>query len=313
MPDRALTSTSPLTVDLAGHVVIVTGAGNGLGRAHALALASAEAKVVVNDVAGGSEHTDRSAADDVVEAIRAAGGTAVANHVAVGDAEAGSAIVATALDEWGRLDAIVNNAGILRDRTVAKMSVDELEAVLRVHLLGSFYVAQAAFRHMKDQGYGRLVHTTSGGGAFGAFGQANYAAAKSGILGMSRALALEGARYGITSNCVAPLARTRLTGDVFGPNERLTPESVSPLVVFLASPQSQVTGEVFSAGGGRFARIFTAFTPGWTGPVADGPVTPDDVAAHLDEIMDTATYTIPSSGSDEVMQLIAQWSAATTA
>jgi NAD(P)-dependent dehydrogenase (short-subunit alcohol dehydrogenase family) len=290
----------------------VTGAGNGLGRAHALALAAAGARVVVNDVGGDrtGDGADASPADQVVAEIVAAGGDAVANHLPVGAPDTGEALVAQALDTWGRLDAVVNNAGILRDRTIAKMSVDELESVLRVHLLGSFYVAQAAYRHMKEQRAGRLVHTTSGGGVFGASGQLNYAAAKAGIVGMSRTFAIEGARYGITSNCVAPLARTRLSGDVFGPlNERLVPEAVSPAVVFLASPQCQLTGEVISAGGGRFARMFSAFTPGWTTDDPSAPVTADEVAAHLDEILDTSTFTIGGAGADEVMQLFQQWAA----
>lgn len=288
-------------VNMAGRVVVVTGAGNGLGRSHAIALAAAGAKVVVNDA-------DPDAAIAVGEAVVASGGEAVVSVTRVGTAESAGAIIDCALSTWGQIDAVVNNAGILMDHSVPKMTVEEFETVVRVHLMGSFYVAQAAFRHMKSQGYGRLVHTTSGGGMFGGFGQANYAAAKAGIAGLSRTFAVEGGRFGITSNCVAPLARTGLTGDIFGPmNDAMVPEWVSPLVVFLASPQATMTGEVFSAGGGRFARIFTAFTPGWH---ASGPVTADDVATHLDEIMDDSTYTIPTSGADEVMQLIMQWSAA---
>ena len=300
-------------VDVSGRVVIVTGAGNGLGRAHALALGAAGARVVVNDPGGDTSGNgaSASAADAVAEEIRIAGGEAISDHVSVGDAEAGAHLVELAVGTWGQLDGVVNNAGILRDRTVAKMSVEELESVLRVHLLGSCYVAQAAFRHMKEQGYGRLVHTTSGGGVFGAFGQLNYAAAKAGIVGMSRSLALEGTRYGITSNCVAPLARTRLSGDVFGPlTDRLVPEAVSPAVVYLLSPQSQLNGEVISAGGGRFARMFTAYTPGWTAPHGGSPVTADDVAVHLDEILDTTSFTIPNSGADEVMAIMQEWASA---
>lgn len=290
-----------MTVDVAGRVAVVTGAGNGLGRAHAVALAVAGAKVVVNDANADAAHA-------VVDTIRAAGDEAVAAVAPIGTVESAEVVIDSALSTWGRLDAVVNNAGILMDHSVPKMTVEEFETVVRVHLLGSFYVAQAAFRHMKAQGYGRLVHTTSGGGMFGGFGQVNYAAAKAGIAGMSRTFAVEGERFGITSNCVAPLARTGLTGDIFGPiNDEMVPERVSPLVVFLASPQATMTGEIFSAGGGRFARIFTAYTPGWHAPE---PATADDVAAHLDQIMDDSTYTIPTSGADEVLQLIMHWSAA---
>lgn len=287
-------------IDLTERVAIVTGAGNGLGRAHSLALAAAGARVVVNDA-------DEAAANSVVKEINDSGNEAVACAAAVGDAEAAKVLLGAALSTWGRLDAVVNNAGILRDMTIPKVTPDDFESVMRVHVMGSFYVAQAAFVHMKEQRYGRLVFTTSGGGVFGGFGQVSYAAAKSAIVGMARTFSIEGARYGILSNCVAPLARTQMTGDIFGPlNEQMVPEAVSPVVVYLASPQAQVSGETFSAGGGRFARMFSAFTPGWTGDLDN---TVDDVVAHLDEIRDTERFTIAASGGDEVMQLMADWSA----
>jgi NAD(P)-dependent dehydrogenase (short-subunit alcohol dehydrogenase family) len=284
-------------VDLTDRVAIVTGAGNGLGRAHARALAAAGARVVVNDA-------DEIAAKTVVEEILAAGDEAIACAVPVGTPEAAATLVDAALSTWGRLDAVVNNAGILRDMSIPKVTPEDFETVMRVHVMGSFYLAQAVFVHMKEQRYGRLVHTTSGGGVFGGFGQVSYAAAKSAITGMSKTFAIEGAKYGITSNCVAPLARTQMTGDIFGPlNERMVPEAVSPVVVYLASPQAQYSGEIFSAGGGRFARMFSAFTPGWTGGAEP---TVDDVVAHLDAIRDHSTYTIANSGGDEVLQLMTE-------
>jgi NAD(P)-dependent dehydrogenase (short-subunit alcohol dehydrogenase family) len=296
---------------LEGRVAVVTGAGAGLGRSHALALAAEGAKVVVNDLGGAIDGSGGSvsAADQVVEEIVAAGGEALADYSSVADAEGAAAIVDAAVSTWGRVDVLVNNAGILRDRTMPNLTREDIDSVLDVHLRGSFYVSQAAYRHMKEARFGRIVHTSSGAGFFGAPGQINYSAAKGGIAGLSRALAVEGARYGITSNCLAPLARTRLSGDVFGPlNDLLLPEHVSPLVVFLCSPSTTVTGEVFSAGGGRFARIFTAYTPGVLLDVSRGPVSVEDVEANLEQIMDVQRYTIPAHSGEEVMQLVEQLS-----
>ena len=301
MPDAEL--VEPVRLD--GRVAIVTGAGAGLGRAHALALAAAGARVVVNDLGGAADGTgsSESAADAVVKEILAHGGEAIADHHSVAERVGAAALVAAAVDEWGRVDAVVNNAGVLRDRTIANLTADDIEIVLRVHLYGSIQVSQAAYGHMKAAGYGRLVHTTSGAGLFGVFGQLNYATAKAGIVGMSKSIAVEGAKYGILSNCIAPLARTRLSGDIFGPlNDLLVPEAVSPLVVYLASPQARATGEVFSAGGGRFARAFTAMTPGWIAS-SDQVVTPDDVQANLDAIVDPVGHFVPQSSTDEVLRL----------
>ena len=290
---------------LSGRVAVVTGAGGGLGRSHALALAAEGAKVVVNDLGGAADGSGASAAaaDRVVAEILAAGGEAVADHSSVADPDGAARIVARAVDTWGRLDVLVNNAGVLRDRTVPNLSREDIETVYDVHLLGSTYVAQAAYRVMKPAGFGRIVHTTSGA-LFGAPGQANYSAAKGGIVSLSRSLAVEGARYGITSNCIAPLAHTRLSGGAFEQlSEVLTPENVSPLVVLLASPTTTVTGEVFSAGGGRFARIFTAYTPGiQLDPTA--PIAADDLEARLDQILSTDGFAVPTSSADEVIELV---------
>ena len=292
---------------LEGRVAIVTGAGAGLGRAHALALAEAGAKVVVNDVGGATDGSgqDTEPADQVVAEIVAAGGEAVAEHSSVVTPAGAERIVEAAVSTWGRLDVVVNNAGVLRDRTVPNLTDEDVATVLDVHLSGSFHVSRAAYRVMKPAGFGRIILTASGAGFFGAPGQANYSAAKAGIAGLSRALAVEGARYGITSNCLAPLAHTRLTGGAFeSMKDAFRPELVSPLVVFLASPTTTVTGEVFSAGGGRFARIFTAYTPGvFLGPAA-APPTADEIESHLDQILDVSGFAVPTSSGEEVIALV---------
>ena len=291
---------------LAGKVVIVTGAGGGLGRAHALLLAERGAHVVVNDLGGGTDGTGAGtgAAQVVVEEIEAKGGTAVANRDSVATPEGAQAIVQTALDAFGRVDGVVNNAGILRDRSLVKMTAEDLELVLDVHLKGTIYVSQAAFPHMKAQGFGRFVHTTSAAGIFGNFGQSNYSAAKLGICGFSRTLAEEGARANITSNVIAPLALTRLTEELMGDlGPYLQPELVSPLVVALLDPASTVSREVFSVGAGRYARVFTGLTPGWT--AARGAVpSPEDITEHLGQIMDTEGYVIPERANDEIALVV---------
>jgi len=293
--------------DFTDQVAVVTGAGNGLGRSHALLLASRGAAVVVNDLGGDRNGigVERSPADDVVAEIEAAGGTAVANYDSVATPEGAAAIIASALDSYGRLDVLVNNAGILRDKTLVNLTHDDIDAVLDVHLKGSLLVAQSAFRVMKEQRYGRLVHTTSVSGLFGNFGQSNYGAAKAGIAGLSRVIAIEGARYGITSNTVAPNARTRLNEELLGPfAECLLPEQISGTVAYLASRECSVTGEIYSAGGGRVARIFIGLTQGWFAGKGEVP-TPELVAAHLDEIRAEPGYIVPTTLADE-MRILAE-------
>ncbi|HKX76310.1 MAG TPA: SDR family NAD(P)-dependent oxidoreductase [Acidimicrobiia bacterium] len=285
-----------------GRVVVVTGAGGGLGRSYAREMARRGARVVVNDLGGavdGSGSTHR-AADVVVEEIREAGGEAVASHDSVSLPEGGEAIVATALDTFGSVDVVINNAGILRDRSFANLTLEELHGVLDTHLKGAFYVSMPAFRVMKERGYGRFVHTSSNAGIFGNFGQANYGAAKAGLVGLSNVLAIEGAKYGILSNVIAPIARTRMTEQLLGPlAEMVDPDQVMPMVVYLASEANQLTHEIFTAGGGRFGRIFIGTNRGWfAGPKVVPPV--EEVAAHLDEIRDVSDYEIPLSINDEI-------------
>ena len=290
-------------------VVIVTGAGGGLGRTYALDFASRGAKVVVNDLGGASDGTGASAsmADQVVKEISEAGGTAVSNHDSVSTPEGGEGIVQTAIDNFGRVDVVINNAGILRDKTFAKLSPEELEIVLDVHLKGAFYVSQPAFRNMKDNGYGRFVFTASAAGIFGNFGQTNYGAAKMGLVGLSNVLAVEGAKYDIRSNVIAPIARTRLTENLLGPMaESLSPECVTPLTVYLASEANENTHEIYSVGGGRFARIFVGLCPGWMAEGGPGTVvTAEDVQANLAQIRDPEGYIVPNSIAEE-MGLVAK-------
>ncbi len=272
-------------VELDGRVAVVTGAGGGLGRSHALALAARGAKVVINDLGGSRDGSGAGSemADAVVAEIVAAGGDAVANYDSVATPEGGSAIVQSALDAFGRIDIVINNAGILRDVSFAKLEPEALDLVLKVHLYGAFNVTRAAWDHMKEQKYGRVVSTASGSGLYGNFGQTNYAAAKLGIVGLTRSLAIEGAKYGITANAIAPVANSRMTEDIMPPQllERLQPEHVSPLVVFLASEACSDTGHVYSVGGGYLARV--AMVEG-AGTTFDGVATPDDIAERWDDI-----------------------------
>lgn len=297
---------TPISYD--GRVVIVTGAGGGLGREYALELARRGARVVVNDLGGAVDGTGRSssAADAVVAEIRDAGGEAVASYDSVADPDSGRAIVEVALDSFGTVDALISNAGILRDRSFANLTGAELEAVLDVHLRGAFHVAQPAFRVMKEKGYGRFVFTSSNAGLLGNFGQANYGAAKMGLVGLSNVLAIEGAKYGIRSNVIAPVARTRMTEDLLGPFvELVDPALVVPMVVYLASEACEVTHEMFSAGAGRYARFFVGLTPGWLSPPGER-ASAEDILDHLDQIRATDGFNIYTSAADELSELAAR-------
>ncbi len=288
-----------------GRVAVITGAGGGLGREYAIELARRGARVVVNDLGGSVDGTgaSSSAADVVVAEITSSGGEAVANYDSVSTREGGEAIVQAALDNWGTLDVVINNAGILRDKSFTNMTLDEVDAVLDVHLRGGFFVSHPAFKVMKEKGYGRFVHTSSASGIFGNFGQANYAAAKAGLVGLSNVLALEGMKHNIKSNVIAPLARTRMTEDILGPLADLVdPKQVMPMVVYLCSETNQFTHEIFSAGGGRYGRIFIGTNRGWFAGQGQVP-SAEEVSEHIDEVRDVTEYVIPQNLTEETMIL----------
>jgi NAD(P)-dependent dehydrogenase (short-subunit alcohol dehydrogenase family) len=273
-------------INYEGRVAVVTGAGGGLGRSHALLLASRGAKVVVNDLGGSRDGTGAGSemADQVVQEITDAGGEAVANYDGVHTWEGGQAIVQTAVDAFGRVDIVINNAGILRDVSFANLEPEQLDLVLKVHLYGGFHVTKAAWPHMREQNYGRVINTTSGSGLYGNFGQSNYSAAKLGLVGLTRTLSIEGAKYGILANVIAPVAASRMTEDIMPPQllEVLEPENVSPLVGYLASEACTDTGRIFSVGGGYIARVAIVEGQGATFPAG---FTPDDVAAEWGAVM----------------------------
>ncbi len=285
-----------------GRVAVITGAGGGLGKTYALEFARRGARIVVNDLGGKADGTGKgsSMADAVVDEIKAAGGEAVANYDSVATPEGGEGIIQSAVDAFGRVDVVVNNAGILRDRSFVKLSPEELELVLDVHLKGAFFVSQPAFRLMKDQRYGRFVFTSSAAGLLGNFGQTNYGAAKMGLVGLMHVLAVEGGKYDIKCNAIAPTARTRMTEELLGPiAEFLDPETVTPLVTYLCSEECEFTHEIYSVGGGRFARIFLGLTPGWVAGKAK-VVQAEEVRDHMGQIRDTSEYVIPTSIGDEM-------------
>jgi NAD(P)-dependent dehydrogenase (short-subunit alcohol dehydrogenase family) len=281
-----------------GKVAIITGAGGGLGRQHALLLASRGALVVVNDLGGAVDGTgsDKGAAERVVDEIKAAGGEAVADTNSVATPEGGAAIVQTAVDAFGRVDIVVNNAGILRDKSFHNMSPDLMNPVFDVHLKGAFHVTQPAWVRMREQGYGRIVSTSSAAGLFGNFGQTNYGAAKMGLVGFTRVLAVEGAKYNVKANAIAPLALTRMTEDIMGSlGDKLDPGLVSPLVTYLVHESCEPSGRVFSVGGGRVAEVFLAETQGYT----SASLSPEDVRDHWSTITDRTDYAVPSNLAEE--------------
>jgi NAD(P)-dependent dehydrogenase (short-subunit alcohol dehydrogenase family) len=272
-----------------GRVAVVTGAGSGLGRAHAIELARRGARVVVNDPGGNvnGQGGDGSVAERVAQEIRAAGGQAVADTHSVGAPESAKRVIQTAIDTWGKIDVLINNAGILRDKTLVKMDMHDFDHVVRVHLGGSAYCTHAALPHMQEAGYGRIVFTTSSAGLYGNFGQANYAAAKMGLVGLMNALKHETGKYNILVNTVAPVAVTRMTeglpfADLI---EIATPDRVTPAVVFLASQACTFSGEIVAAGGNYFSRVQVVEALGTRCP-ADTMPTPEWVAENWDAIAD---------------------------
>jgi NAD(P)-dependent dehydrogenase (short-subunit alcohol dehydrogenase family) len=290
-----------------GKVAIITGAGGGLGREHALLLASRGAQVVVNDLGGSvsGEGGDVGPAQATAKEIEDLGGIAVPDTNSVATPEGGEAIVQTALDAFGRVDIVINNAGILRDKTFHNMTPEFLEPVINVHLLGAFYVTRPAWIKMREQGYGRVVNTSSNSGILGNFGQSNYGAAKMGLVGFTRVLAAEGAKYNIRVNALAPVARTRMTEELLGPlAEKLEPKLVSPIVAWLAHEDCPVTGEVYSAAGGRIARFFIGLTEGYYNPA----LTLEDVRDNFEQIRSEEGYIVPSGPADEFGQLLKHFS-----
>jgi NAD(P)-dependent dehydrogenase (short-subunit alcohol dehydrogenase family) len=286
-----------------GKVAIITGAGGGLGRCHALELARRGARIVINDVGGSvsGEGTDKSPADHVVEEIEALGGEAVADGNSVATPEGGEAIVQTALDAFGTVDIVINNAGILRDKTFHNLTPDLLVPVIDVHLMGAFYVTMPAWKVMRDKGYGRVINTSSNSGILGNFGQANYGAAKMGLVGLTRVLANEGRKHNIRANAIAPVAKTRMTEDLLGPlGDALDPTLVTPLVCWLASQDCDTTGEVYSAAGGIISRFFIGLTPGYHNPT----LTVEDVRDNWDAIRDPEGYIIPEGPQDELQKIL---------
>ena len=268
-------------------VIVVTGAGGGLGREYALTLAREGASVVVNDLGGARDGTGagHNRADEVVKEIKDAGGRAVANYDSVAETEGAENIIKTAIDEFGKVDGVVSNAGILRDGTFHKMEFSNWDAVLKVHLYGGYNVSRAAWPHFRENNFGRVVVATSTSGLFGNFGQANYGAAKLGLVGLINTLAQEGAKYNIKSNAVAPIAATRMTQDILPPEvfEKLTPEYVAPVVAYLCTEELPETASVFIVGGGKVQRAALFQNEGVT--FTEVPSV-EDVAGKWGEITD---------------------------
>lgn len=286
-------------------VVIVTGAGGGLGRAHALLFARHGAKVVVNDL-GGSTHgegANASAADKVVEEIRAFGGTAVANHDSVTD---GDKIVQTALDHFGRIDVLVNNAGILRDKSFHKMEDADWDLVYKVHVEGAYKTTHAAWPHLREQNFGRVIFTSSTSGIYGNFGQSNYGMAKLGLYGLTRTLAIEGRKNNILVNAIAPTGATRMTEGLIPPQvfEQLKPELVSPLVVYLGSAACQDTGGLFEVGGGWVGKVRWERSLG-AGFDPRAGFSPEDVAAQWQRICDFDGAAHPADNVEALREMMA--------
>jgi NAD(P)-dependent dehydrogenase (short-subunit alcohol dehydrogenase family) len=285
-----------------GRVAVVTGAGRGIGRSYASLLAARGASVVVNDLGGSVEGggADESVARAAADEIVAAGGEAIADANDVSSVEGSEALIDAACERFGRVDVLVNNAGIVRWAGMPEVDAENLLAHLAVHVVGSFNTTRAAWPHMAAQGYGRVVMTASTG-MFGLAGNPSYATAKAGVIGLARSLAVAGVAHGIKVNCVAPAAMTRMAGrGAAEPEPEMSPDLVAPLVGFLAHEDCPVTGDVLVAGFGRFGRLFVAATPGYVHPTPDVAI--EDVAAHWDAIRDESGYTVPAD--------LPEWSAA---
>lgn len=300
-----------MTVQFQGQVAIVTGAGNGVGRQHALALAQRGAKVVVNDLGSARDGSggSASAAQAVVDEIRALGGEAIANGASVTDFDAVQAMVQQAMDTWGRVDILINNAGILRDKTFAKMEMADFRLVLDVHLMGAVHCSKAVWPIMNAQKYGRIVMTTSSTGLYGNFGQSNYGAAKLALVGLMQTLSLEGAKNNIHINCLAPTAATRMTEDLMPPDilALLQAEAVVPAMLVLASEQAP-TRTILCAGAGTYESAHITLTQGLH--LGLDATTPERLLERLAEVRDREGETVPMSGSEQGSNEIAKAKAA---
>ena len=287
-------------IDFTGRVAIVTGAGGGLGRLHALALAARGAKVLVNDLGGAVDGSGGSvgAAQKVVDEIRAAGGEAIANGASVTDFDAVQAMVQQAIDAWGRIDVLVNNAGILRDKSFAKMALEDFRLVVEVHLMGAVHCTKAVWPHMVAQQYGRVVMTTSSSGLYGNFGQSNYGAAKMALVGLMQTLSIEGAKNDIRVNCLAPTAATRMTEGLLPPEvlEALKPEAVVPAMLVAVSEQAP-SRMIFAAGAGTYEAAHVTLTKGVH--LGLTPDTPERLAAALEQVRDRSGETVPQVGGEQ--------------
>lgn len=278
-----------MAVRFDNRVALVTGAGAGLGKCHALLLASRGAKVVVNDPGGSTagQGGSNAVADTVVDEIRKSGGEAIANYDSVADRAGAERMVRTAIESYGKIDIVVNNAGILRDKTFSKMELDDFDDVIKVHLLGSVYVTKAAWQHLIDQKYGRIVLTTSGSGLAGNYGQSNYGAAKTGMIGLMHNLMTEGAKYNVRINSISPVAATRMTEGLLPEQmlKKLDPRQVSPAVAWMCSEECDATGEIIAAGAGYFARV--KLVKGAGAVVGNGEIaTIEDFVAAKEQIFD---------------------------
>ncbi len=308
------------TIRFDNRVAIITGAGNGLGKDYALEMAKRGAKIVVNDLGGSAvgKGASHSAADLVVEQIREEGGEAVANYDSVASATGGKAIVQTALDAFGKVDICICNAGFLRNNRFEDMDEEQLDAILDVHLKGSFYVAQPAYREMKKHNYGRILFTGSSSAMFGHAWQANYASAKGGLMGLSHIVAIEGSAYGIKSNLIMPNAESRLAGvmgegyleipefaekianaDFSASEGRLTPCFNTPMALYLVSEQCQSTHGIYSANSGRYAKVRICAADGWVSPAGTVPPSTEDIAEHFQQICDSSVWHEPLTIPDE--------------
>lgn len=277
-------------INYEGRVAIVTGAGQGIGRSYALELATRGARVVVNDlgVSRDGNGADTSAADKVVEQIVAQGGRAVANYDSVATMAGGKNIVKTALDAYGKVDILINNAGILRDRSFMKMTEEEWDLIINVHLKGAFCVTQPAVKVMKENNYGRVVFTSSTSGLYGNFGQTNYGAAKLGLIGIMNTLKLEVSNYNIKVNTIAPTAWSRMTADLFPPEyeEKMNPQFNEPMTLYLCSEENQVTGQTFAMGAGWYGKTAIVSGDGVCIGDAKHPVGVEEIRENFEKISD---------------------------